>query len=85
MSALATVRNKSRKGKLKQEIKGIKGASRKDVNVAMILHTYEKGEQGSLCRDIKKNKKNWKVTQEIILQKDRAISLFLFSFFALLL
>lgn len=54
LSALATVCNKARKGNFKQERKGIKGASSRVVNVAVVLHMCEKGEQGSFCRDIKR-------------------------------
>lgn len=85
LSALEAECNKARKGNFKLERKRIKGASSRAVNVAVVLHMCEKGEQGSFCRDIKKKNKDWKVTQEITLQKDEAISLFLFSFFTLFL
>lgn len=54
LSALATVCNRARKGNFKQERKGIKEASSRVVNVAVVLHMCEKGEQGSFCRGIKR-------------------------------
>ena len=54
LSALATLCNKARKGNIKQEREGKKRARSRVVNVAVVLHMSEKGEQGSFCRDIKR-------------------------------